>query len=288
MNRNKFFLQSVFYTIISTMITGPVLQTFMLESDISEELVGVYFSVMSIIQVFIMLFLARITDKIKNIIKASAYVQLFHIPFLVLLILICFLKMDNIFAPVLVFGIITNLVFGVYAVLLYKLPYHIMDMKNYGSWSGLASVFSGTTGCLLSVILTVSQKRIEYMSAMMVAFCLCLGTVFLFFWSLISCKPVDMQPKMTNNFEKVSLLKYKPFVRLIIPNLLRGFCAGIVNLAVTIGYFADKLDSSSSGILLIITQMSTIGLYMLCQEGKAAYSFLQHWYSCNSALDDFR
>ena len=41
--------------------------------------------------------------------------------------------------------------------------------------------------------------------------------------------------------QKINILKYKPFYALIIPNFIRGFVLGIIQLAVTIRYYAKVL-----------------------------------------------
>ena len=58
--------------------------------------------------------------------------------------------------------------------------------------------------------------------------------------------------------EKINLFKYKPFITLILPNVLRGFCIGIVSMAITIGYYTELIDGVSANYVIIITNSLTI------------------------------
>lgn len=73
-------------------------------------------------------------------------------------------------------------------------------------------------------------------------------------------KPVSNQPK-SNEGRKISvfyLFRYRPFMVLAIPNLLRGFFSGLIALAVTIGYFTGHLNADGAAVLLVITQLVSL------------------------------
>ena len=72
--------------------------------------------------------------------------------------------------------------------------------------------------------------------------------------------------------EKFHFLTDKTFSVLIIPNLIRGFNLGIINMAVTIGYYAGYLDSQSASILVVISNLVVIG-------ANAVYAWLAGKYS---------
>jgi predicted MFS family arabinose efflux permease len=58
--------------------------------------------------------------------------------------------------------------------------------------------------------------------------------------------------------EKINILKYKMFTALIIPNVFRGFCSGMVGMTVTIGYFTGLIDGSTANYVIIITNVMHI------------------------------
>lgn len=258
MNRTKFFLYTILSLIATTVITGSVLQTFMLEKGFSEESVGLYFSIMQMIQIVTMLFLSKWVDGIKNVIKATASMYIFYIPFVLCLAILCFIDVDGMFLILTGIGIVVNLAIGLINVLTYKIPYHIMDMKNYGTWSGIAGILSGVVAFAFSVLLTFLQKKFAYFEAMKYIFAIALIASSLLVIVVFSYKRVENNVNISRDKKKIPILKYKPFTVLIFPNLLRGFCCGILSMAVTIGYFTDLLDNFSSSLLLIVTQVASI------------------------------
>jgi predicted MFS family arabinose efflux permease len=58
--------------------------------------------------------------------------------------------------------------------------------------------------------------------------------------------------------EKINILKYKMFTALIIPNVFRGFCSGMVGMTITIGYFTGLIDGSTANYVIIITNVMHI------------------------------
>ncbi|MBQ7097286.1 MAG: MFS transporter [Clostridia bacterium] len=270
MNRMKFFLRTIFGTVVSTVIAGSVLQTFMLEKNISEDSVGLYFSIMQAVQILTMLLLSKQADKMKNIIGPSGVVYLLFAPFILVLTGLCFFDFGGVLLLIMVFGLVANFSLGLSNILTYKLPYHIMDMKYYGSWTGVAGVLSGVMTLLFSVLLTFLQKKFEYITTMryiyiatLVATCLAAAVTFSF-------KKVENNIKISGDNEKISLLKYKRFLWLIAPNLMRGFCSGMIAMTVTIGYFSDLLDNFSASVLLIVAQIAVIVgcLLFTCFAGR--------------------
>lgn len=84
----------------------------------------------------------------------------------------------------------------------------------------------------------------------------CPFPALLFFASVSLKDSVPLQPPQ-RLYPDYSVLKYKPFTILIPANLLRGFCAGVIGMTVTIGYYSDCLDSSSASVLVVITNIIT-------------------------------
>jgi len=264
MNKIKFFLQTVFATIVNTVVVGSVLQTFMLEKDISEDSVGLYFSVMQVIQILTILFFSKLADRIKNVIKAYGVLYLMYIPFILVLICLCFYDSEGVLLPIMIFGIVANLAMGLSNILTYKLPYHIMDMKNYGSWNGIAGLLSSVIAFLFSFMMTFLQKKFEYITAVKYIYIATLVLAVLAAVVTFSMKRVESNNiKKSGDTNNISLLKYKPFTVMVIPNLLRGFNSGIVSMAVIIGYFVGLLDSFSASVLLIVTQVASVLGYVV-------------------------
>ena len=254
--KTKYIVNSILWTLISTVIGGAMFQTFLLEKGVSENNVGNFVSLMQLVQLVVIFAFSKFIDRIKNVIRITAYSHLLYLPLFVLMTLLCFSE-KTYYIPLVVCAVIACIAAGFYNVLSYKLPYHIMDMKYYGLWTGASSVFAAVFMLILTSLLSFFQSRIGYFPTMKFFCPFAVISAAVFFAMTASYKREDFIPE-TKAEEKISLLRYKPFTALIIPNLIRGFCAGIIAMAVTIGYSTKQLNAESAGILLVINQ--TVGI----------------------------
>ncbi len=265
-NKEKFYLHSVFYNLIYMTLSGAVIQTFFLEKGISENNVNIFLSVMQIIQIVSIFMFQKKSDELKNIIKVTACVFFLTAPFCALLIILSFFDIgDGIYVLMYITGIICNVAFGIYSILSYKFPYLIIDMKEYGKMLSVSGIIIGVVCTLFSALLSFLQEGLGYFHAMKIIYLATL--LFLFAYVIITFSfKSKYKEKVQANDQKISLLKYKPFLKLIVPNLLRGFSLGVMNIPVTIGYYLNLLDSTSAGMIVIITNVVTvIGCFVYSQ-----------------------
>ena len=268
-NKIKYYAHQVISSLIILLTSGAVLQTFLIEYGLGEQQVNVYSSVMQIFQVATILFFSKIADRAKNIIKMSALMRFFEIPLVVLLFALCFFTdMNPTLAIVLIFalGFLYNFSMGSRSVVDYKLPYNIIDIKDYGKMTALAGILIGIFSVLFSLALKFLQNKTEYFLSMKIVFIIAALMIFVYFVVTWLMKQTHKMPPLEKK-QKTNIFKYKPYTHLIIPNLARGFSGGVVGLAVTIGYFTGVIDKSSSGYIVIITSAMTV-------LGCFVYSFL--------------
>ena len=88
-NNVKYFIQNTLYSTANMMITGSVIQGFLLESGVSESIVTAYLSVVQIIQVSVMLIFSMLIDRIRNILRAYAWSSAIQISVFSSLIFLC-------------------------------------------------------------------------------------------------------------------------------------------------------------------------------------------------------
>lgn len=127
---------------------------------------------------------------------------------------------------------------------------------------------------LITTCMSFSQQKYAYFD--MMAFFFAIAAIF----ALLSGVFI-LQLKKINTVEntlqaerrKINLLKYKPFTAMILPNLLRGFCAGAFGIMAAIGYYFDILDSTTSGYMAVIANASAFGscclFALLSKRGRA-------------------
>ncbi len=258
--KTKYIINAVIWTLITTVITGAMFQTFLLEKGMPEEQVGRFVSLMQFVQTFSVLLFSKFVDRIKNVIRFTAFSQIFYLPLFLFMAYLCFKTGGGYITVLAVLGVIGFAAAGLYNVLTYKIPYYIMDIKEYGKWAGVSAIFASVFMFLLTTALSGAEKKYGYFSVMKVFYPVACVGVIIFFAVTLSYKKTDYikEEKSVYKENKIHLLKYKPFTVLIVPNLIRGFCNGIITMAVTIGYSTKQLDVRTAAILLVIMQTVSI------------------------------
>ncbi len=263
-NEIKLYFQNIFYNFIYLFLAGTVLQTFLLECGFSENTVNVYFSVMQMVQLGVMLLFSKKMDSVKNVIKAVSLTYLPGIPLVLYLIFMGKLGQNEItWALIIVyaFSVLFNAGHGLYTALCYKLPYHIMDMKNYGKITARSGLIIGIVSTVFSYLLTffVDKFHDRYFVVMTCVYIFCLMLIPAFFLVTKSMKKVgvNVQTEKPSEKKEINIFTYKPFYVLALPNFLRGFCMGITNLIVTVGYHENILDAKSASVVLVLLNVFT-------------------------------
>ena len=268
LNEIKLHIQGALQSLVVLALGGTLLQTFLIESGFSEENVTVLLSVLQIIQIITIFAFSSFADKLRGYKTILAIVSLAALPMTVYFILlsfspgsaegsVCFLLLGTFF----------NIYLGINNILSYKLPYAVMDMSRYGIFNSVAGVVIGTLGFGVSILLSFLQSTFEFFSIMKVVYILTFVFALLQSAVTLSLKESNVHLEYSSEKKKSNILKYKPFLVLIIPNILRGFCTGIIGMVATIGYFIGRVDSASAAIIMTVTSVSSI-------LASLAYSFL--------------
>lgn len=264
----NYILYLFYYTMYNCMMalaTGSVIQTFLMESGIGEREVSFYCSALQVFQLTAMLLMSRTADSVKNIRKGVALTMAAFIPFFVTLFSICTasgILTQMKYAIIFIVSIFLNLALGFHSIFSYKLPHHIMNIKDYGKVSGQAGVVSGIVCMLLSIFMNILLSKYAYFGTMNVFWVL--GILMGILTSLLCLKFRTVSDSVSLSVgEKINIFRYKPFYQLIIPNFSRGFSTGILNLITLIGYTCNILDSAEASIIVVLTQAATL---LSCQS----------------------
>ncbi len=260
-NFKKYYLHGIFNGLINLLFVGSMIQTVLLESGYSENTVNIYTSIMQIIQILCIIIFSKKADKILNIKGTYAKSYLLQIPIIIFIVLFCFFKENNtLFIMFVIASLGFNIALGIHNILSYKMPYKIMPMSLYGKAASLSGMFGGVVCLSFSFILLFLQKKFSFLSVMSITY------IISFILPLLCCKTIssfeeknfDGNHTDSKSSNKLNYFKYKPFSLLILPNLARGFCLGIITMAVTIGYYTKLLDTTSASYLIIITNAINI------------------------------
>ncbi len=258
MNLVLFYIYNVVWYFLALLLNGAVLQTFLLEYGVSEEMVNIYCSVMQVVQSITMLATAKWLDRQKKVLRVAAYMLMPNVLMLALLLYMCFWKnmaMSTAVLAVFSVGFVVNVFFALGITLAYKIPYHIMDMRQYAVVISISGVFLNLANILCTGSISFFQRWFSYSGVMVVL--LVLGLL-----SVPTGMFVLFRMKETGDFEKLekkekkkvgNVFKYRPFQRLFPADLLRGFSMGASSLLVTIGYYQGILDVKSASFYATLT-----------------------------------
>ena len=263
-NEAKQYCSGAMLSIMTYMLGGTILQAFMAECGIREERIGIFVSVMQIVQLGVITLLSPLMDKIKKVLLVNALFPLLAIPTVILCLYLCVersMTESTAFLLLIAAGLLWNVAYGIYSVVTYKVPYHIIDMKYYGRLMSCGGAISGLVGVVFSSLMTYMQGRFDYFNVMLAFYGVCIAVIAVYIIVSLSFKECGTAWKTSvgkSERGKVNLLKYKPFSVLVAPNLLRGFCLGVFGMAATVGYYFGILDGATASVMVVINSVVNI------------------------------
>jgi len=257
-NETKLHIQCILYSLIVFILNGTLLQTFLLENGLDEQAVTFLLSVLQIVQMLTIFLFSEMVDKMKRIKKLSAFSFFLCVPINIYFICLAFNPGTDTPIWFLVLGTAFNVFLGLYNVITYKLPHCVIEIERYGIFTAYSNLFCGIISLFASLGIVALQSFITYFAVMRLIYIISL--IFTAMALIITLSMKENQPTVIEKAAKhrVNILKYKPFTALIIPNILRGFCFGILGMASTIGYFTGDINSSSAATLVTVTTISTV------------------------------
>ena len=257
-NETKLHIQWILNALIVFILNGTLLQTFLLENGLDEQTVTFSLSVLQIVQMLTIFLFSGIVDKMKRIKKLTAFSFLICVPMNVYFLWLSFVPGARTPIPFLALGSAFNIFLGLYNVISYKLPYSVIEIERYGIFTAYSGLFCGVISFIASVGIVALQSFFSYFAVMRAMYILSL--IFTTLALIITLSMKENQPPIIKERTKYAgnILKYKPFTALIIPNILRGFCFGMLGMASTIGYFTGDINSTSASVLVTVTTISSI------------------------------
>lgn len=263
-------------TTILLYTSGAFLQSFLLSFGVSAAKVGFVTSAYSLTQIISMVFCAFVSDKIKNIKRVFSFCALPQIFFYIAMALLCIVKKpdaDIVFLVTIITLFILGIFLGVMNILVYKLPYLVMNMNNYGRFLSITGIVVGVFGVIVSAAGKFFIKNFDYYTVMLISFLICAALVVAEYIFCSKLKTVN-NPENPKK-ERISFLevfKHKSFLILAIPNLFRGISIGISGM---IPVFAMKdfnanadMTASLSVILNVASILSSVALMFILSKFK--------------------
>ena len=262
-NEIKYYLRNGCVYAANLFASGALLQTFLSEKGLSGAQIGTVTATLSMAQMITILLFSTVVDKVRNSVKASAVFMMFMPLFS--LVMLPFSLMQGVapgvlMSAVLIAGALQNVFYGLYIIQDYRIPYEIIDMKDYGRLNSLNGVTGGLLMVLVSGLTTLLLYRFEVgpvFFAMYLLSAACMVTSALVTRSMrVVARPVE-----ESTLKKAGLfntLRMPAFWALLMPNLMRGFNSGVVGMLATVGMFELGLSAAQTSIMSIVYTAMTI------------------------------
>ncbi len=272
LNFIKLWLSDAAYAAASALSTGSVLTAFFLRGGISEARIGGYLSVIQLVNFVISMLLAGVSSRSKDTRRPLFGITVISGGVTALHALFCLFGTDTpIFFPtVLLIGCVIAILTALRTIYSYKLPCEVMDLRYYSIYAGYQGLFIGAAGISVGFLLPLFYERYSFMAVTGCAFAL--AGIFhlisaIFVYRLVPCgssetaKDTPAEARGVSAFAGVvALWNHKTFRALLLPNILRGFGAGLISMysvfVISEGIFTEETVSLITAALNIGTLLS--------------------------------
>ena len=260
--------------------SGTLLQAFLASHGVSSERIGMLSATFSIVQMVTMLLFSAAVDKLKEPLKKSSLILAFLPLFYLEMLPFAFagnVSEQALFSAAMAAGVAQSVFLGLNGILDYRIPYQIIDMRNYARFNSYAGIISGVLSVSVSSFVTFALARFamdSVMGAMYALAAVCMAAASFFTGRM---KPID-SPQTASRGKDSGLLatiKLPAFRVLLLPNLMRGFNTGVLGMLATIAIHELGISAAQTSSMSVIYTVAAIG---------GAYGFMRlarrirvHW-----------
>ncbi len=265
-NKKIFLIQNTLSSICILVSTGTLFQTLLVTLGFSTRLIYVHSTVIQAVNVVALLLFAR-TDGERNIIKRYAFTGLPSGIILLCYLPFCFQSGASLkaFALILIIGIFQTVVSALRTGYCYTLPYLLYPAEDYGTINAIAGVLSGAISFFVGYIISTLTGSVPYIVLMAGAFCFCALLEFISIRLILIQKSIlnngiyRGEPAKDNPLSISQTLKHPSFLRLILPNILRGFAAGVTGILATVAFDLGFDETVTTAMATIYSVASLVG-----------------------------
>lgn len=263
-NNIKYYLWGSINVIVLSFTSQGFIQTFFLEIGFTSRQVGTYASLISVVQILVMIFSVFFADNVKKVKDAISLLTLSRILMCLAMLPACFSDAPNvnvIYYIALICCCIGNLFVGFSNVLSYRLPYIIIDMKDYAKLENNSAIISGIFSILISGGIAFLALIFSFRLIMAVGFSFSIVFCLYSSWLVKSMKIKDECPgDTTKKFQFHKLWEHK-FRYFYVPNFLRGITLGLMGVMTVI---CMKEITSNTSVISGLTAISSLSSIIGC------------------------
>ncbi len=273
-NENKYYLRGVFETVVTLFVSGGIIQTFFSEIGFSNQQIGSYTALTSVIQVVVMVLSIFFADTTRNVKGTMALLNLSSAVFCAAMLLPCFnrqMETDTVFWLVMVLCTVRNLFIGFSGILFFRMLYIVADPADFSRLESKSSMLCGVVSIAASGTVTFLATKFDFRSIMAVGFAVSILFSFGMALALNSLRDrKGFAPPQAKRFCPSILLR-RDFRFFYLPNLLRGFGNGTMSMMVVVCLHAISNDTAVvSGLTAIASVAAVVGAWLFGTLRKKA------------------
>lgn len=255
-----FALFSIISNIVLLFSSGALIQSFLLSFGLSEIKVGVITSLYSVTQVMTMVLCSLFSDKIRSIKKVVSYSALPQIVFYIAMSIFCVINNVNsvvVYIVAFISVFIQGMALGICNIFIYKLPYLIINMDDYGKISSSIGLIAGVLGVGISAIVKILINSFSYYYVMFGCFSLSVVLLLLQFIFALKIKEVFSHEDSHEKIHFYDVFKHKSFLILSLPNIFRGICLGMTQMIPVFAVKQFNADSNMTASIVVILNIAS-------------------------------
>ena len=272
-NQRLTWIRNGIWAIATSLQAASVLQALFLKLGITTERIAIYFSVMQIVSLASTFLTTSLPRYITNTKKGDAIATILTgILFLgnVIVCLFAGIALNIKWIIILVVGCFVNMFLAVRTVFDYKLPCELIIMSDYSFFTAVDGIVQGLCSIPIAFLMPVLYSRFNYEKVTAIAFSV--SVILMAITSIITMsfrkldiavneKPVDEKASILPLNDIKNLLHNKEFMFLAIPNIIRGFGAGIYTLIPTLAISSGCFTEIN---VMLITGTGQAAVFVSC------------------------
>jgi len=275
-NHKKYYFYGSMWTVVQLITSGGIIQTFFAEIGFSGKQIAGYTSLINVIQILVMISGFFLADQIRKVKKVSSALLLAPIPLCLSMLPFCFLREWDVSAAygiALVFCCVQNLFVGFCSVLMMRLLYFIIDMKDYAGLANTNNIISSVFSIVISGMISMLATRYVFRNIMAVGFGISIVFCILCAYMIFSMKEkaeVQENPKKERfSLSELKKLGQKEFRYFYIPNFMRGITAGGMSVIAVVcmkEITTDPAVISGLATILCVATIAGCELYQIVRK----------------------
>ncbi len=261
-NNCKFYIRNAAYFMALYLVSGAVLQTCLLDAGVSSARVGVYTSACSAVNILVSVVFAQLSDRTKRLIPWFIFLMLALAGASLLFLFVYRLG----FALILLLGAVQTVLVALKNLFEFKLPYHVLDMREYNSVQARDGIITGIVGVAGGALFSRALDAFEVQRVMcggfaaaVVLFCGCAVLNRLFAVHPAPAVPQAAEPAAGERAPGLRQVLGMPcFYRLLLPNFLRGILMGVTGIITVIGVSLYGMTPAQAAVIPIVCTAANI------------------------------